>query len=105
MTDYQQFVENAKSELQKLGEELDELDQKVKAQCQNASTWYGEQMKKLRSDWRDTSVKIEQVATEARAEAESSYEAAKTDADRHYQALKAAVKTYREEVERNVSQS
>ena len=101
MSNHSHFIDEAKAQLDKLGVELDELEDKVKTQYENASSWYGEQMVNLRNEWQETSAKIHKFTTEAQAEAQTSYEAAKSEVERNYDALASAVKTYREQIERD----
>ncbi len=105
MSNHVQTVEKVKAQLDRLGSELDELDHKLKTECRNASAWYGEQMGKLRTEWRDAQSKIERLSAEGQAEAQSAYQTAADDAERHWKALKAAVQTYRQQVETNVAAS
>ena len=100
MSDHRHFIGEAKAQLDKLGVELDELEDKVKIQYENASSWYGEQMATLRNEWQETNAKIQKFTTDAQAEAQTSYEAAKSEVERNYDALARAVKTYREQIER-----
>jgi len=100
MSTHRHFIEEAKSQLDKLGAELDELEDKVNTQHEHASAWYGEQMTKLRTEWQETGAKIQKLTADVQAEAQTSYEAAKNELERNYEALANAVKTYREQIER-----
>ncbi len=99
MSDHQTFIEQAKSQLDKLNNDLNELDRKAQTAAQSASDWSTEQMTKLRNDWQEASAKVEKLASDANAEAKSSYDEAKTEAERHWKALHAAVQTYRAQTE------
>lgn len=103
MSNHEHFIAKAKDQIDKLGEELFELDQKVKTECRNANAWYGEQMDKLRSEWRDAQSKIERLAAVGQNEAQATYDNAVNEAERHWKALQAAVQTYRQQVEKGVA--
>ena len=103
MSNHDQIIAKAKDQLDKLGNELDELDHKVKSECQSANAWFGEQMIKLRSEWRDAQTNIERLQAEGRSQAETAYETAADEADRHWKALQAAVQTYRQQIEQSAA--
>lgn len=99
MSSNDSFVAQAKKNLDSLGAELDHLEGQIRTEHANASAWYKEQMARLRGEWRDAHSKIETMARDSNAKAEASYNAAKDDVERHWSALQAAVRTYRQHVE------
>lgn len=96
MTDHRQIIEEAKQQLDKLSGEFDELEAKVKAGRQGAGAVYEQQLAKLRQQWKDADTRLDQLAADGKAEAGT----IKTEAEQHWKALKAAVQTYRNQIER-----
>ncbi len=99
MSQHQKFIDHAKVQLDKLGEELSDLDGKIKTASSKADAWSTEQMHKLRADWHECQAQIERMS----AESQESFDQAKADAERHWKALEAAVKTYREQLQNHAA--
>ena len=95
MSNHKHFVEHAKAQLDKLGEELSELDQKMKFAGDEIDAWSTEKMHQLRAEWHECQAYVERMS----AQGETSFEQAKADTERHWKALEAAVKTYREQIQ------
>ncbi|MFY0610888.1 MAG: hypothetical protein JXQ99_05135 [Hyphomicrobiaceae bacterium] len=94
MSTQTQFIEHTKVELNKLGEELSELDRKMASASNKVAVWSTEQMHQLRANWHECQAHVERLS----AQSETSFEQAKVETERHWQALEAAVKTYREKL-------
>ena len=101
MSKYENFVQNSKQQLDRLGEELNELEAKVKEAGQQADDWSRNQIAKLKSDWSEAKTKIDHVAQQHHDEIEASWAQVKSDVEHHWSALQAAVSTYRKHVEDN----
>ena len=101
MSNYENFVQSSKEQLDRLGEELNELEAKVKNAGQQADDWSRNQIAKLKSDWSLAKTKIDRVAQQHHEEVEASWAQVKTDVENHWTALQAAVATYRKHVENN----
>ena len=101
MSNHQQFIDDSKKHLDRLSGELDHLDQQLKTAGSKVDTWYGEQMQTLRDQWNEANSHVEKLTAETQSQAEAFVDQAKEDADRHWKALQAAVKTYRTLVDRN----
>ncbi len=90
-----QYIERAKAELDKLGEELSELDRKMALASDKVAVWSTEQKHRLRADWHVCQAQVERLS----AESEISFEQIKAETERHWKALEASVKTYREQLQ------
>ncbi|MEQ8825210.1 MAG: hypothetical protein RIC14_12635 [Filomicrobium sp.] len=99
MTDHTDYVAKAKQQIEKLGNELDELEQRAKAESRKASEWYTQQMTKLRGEWQEASSRLEELSNSAHAEAKTTYQHVRADTERHWKALEAAVKAYRDRID------
>lgn len=99
MSHHKNYIEDVKVQLDRLGEELFELDAKLKSAGKNADAWSKEQMHELRADWHACQAHFERMNTQGKA----SFESAKVDAERHWKALEEAVKTYRQKLQRNAA--
>lgn len=95
MSDHKHFIEHAKAQLDKLGEELSELDQKMRMAGNKVDAWSTEKMHQLRADWHECQAHLERMSAQSKA----SLDLAKTETERHWKALEAAVKTYREQLQ------
>jgi len=98
-----QFIENAKANLDKLGDELTDLETKVSDAGQQADEWSATQVNKLKKDWEEAKTEMKTIATRIESEGEASVEDAKAKAERHWDALQAAVKAYRGHLEKSVA--
>ncbi len=99
MSSHQHIIDDAKAQLEKLGDELNELDQKMKSAGAKAEAWSTEQMHRLRADWHECQAYVERLS----AQSDASFEQAKSETERHWKALEAAVRTYREQVQNNAA--
>ena len=98
-TETSKFVEKAKACIDSIGLELGELEQKAKAAGDRADDWSAKQVEKLKEDWSQAKEDMENIADRARAEGEEAVQEAKDKAERHYEALQAAVKAYRDHLD------
>lgn len=95
MSHHKNFIEHAKAQLDKLGEELGELDRQIKSAGERSDAWSTEHMHQLRADWHECQAHVERMS----AQSEASLDNAKAETERHWKALEAAVKTYREQLQ------
>ncbi len=105
MSDHKQFIEDAQKQLDTLGADLDNLDGQLKSAGSKADAWCTSQMQQLRSQLADAKAHVDKVAMDAQSQATVVIDQAKEDTERHWKALQAAVKTYREVVDRTVPKS
>lgn len=98
-----QFIENAKAHLDQLGDELTDLETKVGEAGQRADEWSTKQVNKLKKDWEEAKTEMKTIATRIEYEGEASVEEAKEKAERHWDALQAAVKAYRGHLEKSAA--
>lgn len=98
-TETSKFVEKAKVYIDDIGAELSELEQKVKDAGDRADDWSAAQVEKLKEDWSQAKEDMDNIADRAKAEGEDAVREAKEKAERHYEALQAAVKAYRAHLE------
>ncbi|MGI9386142.1 MAG: hypothetical protein ACR2OX_01805 [Methyloligellaceae bacterium] len=103
MSDYETFVAKTRAQLDSMGDELNELEAKVKSAGREADDWSRDQLAKLKADWSKAKSNVDRVAQEHREEIEASWAQVKSDAENHWNALQAAVSTYRMHVEKNIS--
>ncbi|WP_134643172.1 hypothetical protein [Pseudaestuariivita atlantica] len=99
MTETTKFVEKAKACIDELGDELSELERKAKAAGDRADAWSAAQVEKLKEDWHQAKDEMDDLADRAKTEGEDAVREAKEKADRHYEALQAAVKAYRDHLD------
>ncbi|MGI9409031.1 MAG: hypothetical protein ACR2OV_03080 [Hyphomicrobiaceae bacterium] len=99
MSNHQHIIDDAKAQLEKLGDELNELDQKMKAAGNKVEAWSTKQMHQMRADWHECHAYVERLS----AQSETSFEQAKSETERHWKALEAAVKTYREQIQNHAA--
>lgn len=100
MTETSKFVEKAKAYIDGIGAELDELEQKTKDAVDHADEWSAAQVEKLKEDLNQAKDDMEDIADRAKTEGEDAVREAKEKAERHYEALQAAVKAYRDHLEK-----
>lgn len=103
MTNTSQFIENAKAHLEKLGTELSDLENKVVHAGEEVDEWSSNHMTKLKNDWEQAKSEMHALADRIDSEGEASVEDAKAKAQHHWDALKAAVQTYRSHVEKTTA--
>lgn len=99
MTKTSEFIDNAKNHLDQLGQELSDLEGKVTETGKNADEWSTNQVNKLKQDWQQAKNNMDELANRIETESEASVAEAKEKAQRHWDALKAAVQTYRGHVD------
>lgn len=104
MTKTPDFLETAKSHLEALGSELSALENKISEAGQKADAWSGEQAAKLKQDWENARAEMASIAERIDAEGEEAVGDARQKAERHWDALQAAVRTYRDHVEKSVAE-
>lgn len=98
MTKSSEFVEKAKAGLDQIDAELSALEAKVKASGKAAEDWTADQAGKLRADWKKARTEMKEIADRIETEGDAAMDDAKAHAERHWAALKAAVKAYRDHV-------
>ena len=103
MTTEQSFIEQAKSHLDRVGEELSEVEKKLAAASENADVWTTNQAEKLKNDWIRAREEMDSIANRIETEGEDAVNEAKAKAERHWEALKVAVKTYRDHLDKALS--
>lgn len=103
MSKTSEFVETAKHDLDKLGAELSEFETKVAAASSKADDWSKSQVAKLKTDLEQAKEHVSSLATRVQAESEEAVCEAKARAERHWQALHAAVKAYREHLNKTIA--
>lgn len=91
MNNTHRFVENANFYLGKLGSELTELEHRVAIADGRADDWSVRQVAKLKRDWEAARAEAETIAERYRTDEESSVIEAQKSAERHWEALQAAV--------------
>lgn len=99
MSEYEKFVQRSKEQLDRIGKELTELESKVKDAGQHADEWSRTQIAMLKADWTEAKTKVDRVAKQHHEEIEASWSQVKSDMENHWNALQAAVTTYRSHVE------
>ena len=103
MTNTFKFVEEAKASLDVLDDELNELEGKVKAASEHADEWSTKQVHKLKKDLHQARTEMDGIAERIESEGEASVKQAKEQAERHWEALQAAVKAYRGHLNKTVA--
>ena len=103
MNDKHEFVQEAHRQLERIEHELNEIEGRIKNAGGNVDRWTDEQFSKLKSDWHTARHEIEAISDKYRTAADASWEELKSDAEHHWQALKAAVQTYRNHVDERVA--
>lgn len=103
MTKTPDFLETAKSHLDALGSELMELENKISEVGEKADQWSGAQAAKLKQDWQNARAEMASIAERIDTEGEKAVGDARQRAERHWDALQAAVRTYRDHVEKSLT--
>ncbi|SPH18269.1 hypothetical protein DEA8626_01801 [Defluviimonas aquaemixtae] len=98
MTKSYEFVAEARAGLDQIDAELSALETKVKASGKAADDWTCDQAGKLRADWQKARTEMRKIADRIETEGDEAARDAKAQAERHWAALKAAVKAYRDHV-------
>ena len=99
MSHSKDFIDQVKTQLNKLHEELSDIDRKIKSAGDKVEDWSTEQMHKLRADWHECQAHVERLS----AQSQSSFNEAKAETERHWKALEAAVATYRDRIEKRAA--
>lgn len=97
------FVEKAKAHLEELGSELSDLEARVSDAGQKADAWTSDQADKLKKDWETARDEMTSIAERIETEGEEAVSDAKEKAERHWDALQAAVKAYRDHLDTSVT--
>lgn len=100
MTETSKFVEKAKACIDEIGAEISDLERKVDAAGGRAEDWSAAQVEKLKKDWTQAKADMDDIAARAESEGDEAVRDAQASAERHYEALRAAVKAYRAHLER-----
>ena len=103
MSEYETFVAQTKAQLDRMGAELNALEDRVRKAGHKADKWSHDQLAKLKADWSESKDRIDAIAKQHHDEIEASWAQVKSDAENHWNALQAAVSTYRAHVEKNIS--
>ena len=103
MTTTPSFIEQAKMHLDRVGDELSEVEKKLAATSENADKWTANQAEKLKNDWIRAREEMDSIAKRIEAEGEDAVNDAKARAERQWEALKVAVKTYRDQIDQALS--
>lgn len=93
-----EFLGQAKDDLHRIDNELQALESKVKAAGDEKDQWAANQVRKLRTDMQLVQTEMNAIAHRIEVGGEAGVEKSKINAERHWMALKAAVKAYREHV-------
>lgn len=102
MTTFADFIQKAKDDYARVEAELKEAEQKIKDAGERADTWTKDQAAKLKADLTETKDKVMTLADRIDREGEEAVSEAYDQAKRHWDALHAAVATYREHVAKSV---
>ena len=94
----EEFVERAKCNLDQIDEELGALEARVKRCGEHANAWVTSQAQKLRADVETARAEVSAIASRVEGDVAVQLEDSKANAQRHWEALQAAVKAYREHV-------
>lgn len=98
------FVDYAKSHLDKLGDELSDLDTKLRDLGHKADSWSSDQAAKLKEDWEKARTEMAAIAERIETEGEDAVGDARRNAERHWAALQAAVSAYRAHLEQTTTE-
>ena len=99
MSNTQSFIESAKAQLDKLGQGIEAFEAKANSAMDGADSWVADKAEKLRRDWSDAKTHVETMVDQERDLAKDGWDKAKTDAQRQWNALQEAIKTYRAHVD------
>lgn len=102
MTTFSEFIQKAKNDFARVDAELKEAEQKIKDAGERADTWTKDQAAKLKADLTEAKDKVTSLAERIDREGEEAVTEAHDQAKRHWDALQAAVATYREHVAKSV---
>ena len=102
MTSFSDFIQKAKDDYNSVEAELKATEQKIKDAGEAADTWTKDQAAKLKADLNDAKQKVTDLAERIDREGEEAVTEAHDQAKRHWDALHAAVATYREHVAKTV---
>ena len=102
MTTFSEFIQKAKDDFARVDAELKEAEQKIKDAGERADTWTKDQAAKLKADLTAAKDKVTNLAERIDREGEEAVTEAHDQAKRHWDALHAAVATYREHVAKSV---
>ncbi|WP_152435201.1 hypothetical protein [Erythrobacter sp. THAF29] len=93
-----EFVERARSNLDQIDDELSALEARVKRCGEHADAWVARQAQKLRADVEAARAEVSAIASRVEGDVAMQFEDSKANAERHWEALQAAVIAYREHV-------
>ena len=93
------FIEKAKAHLEQLGSELSDLEARVSDAGQKADEWTSSQADKLKKDWETARDEMTSIAERIETEGDDAVSDAREKAERHWDALQAAVKAYRDHLD------
>lgn len=93
-----EFLGQATNDLHRIDNELKALESRVKASGEEEDQWAANQVRKLRADMQVVRTEMNAIAHCVEVDGEASVLKSKVDAERHWVALKAAVKAYRDHV-------
>lgn len=102
MTIFSDFIQKAKDDYHRVEAELKETEQKIKNAGDAADNWTKAQAAKLKADLDDAKQKVTDLAERIDREGEEAVTEAHDEAKRHWDALHAAVATYRDHVAKKV---
>lgn len=102
MTSFSDFIQQAKDDYHRVEAELKATEQKIRDAGEAADKWTTDQAAKLRADLADAKQKVTNLAERLDREGEEAVADAHDQAKRHWDALHAAVATYREHVAKSV---
>ena len=102
MTMFADFVQKAKDDYSRIESELKDSEEKIKEAGEAADTWTRDQAAKLKVDLAEAKGKITDLAERIEREGEEAVTEAHDQAKRHWDALHAAVATYREQVAKSM---
>ncbi len=95
MTDTNDYVAQAKRQLDRLDASLNALEQKAQAVCANTDAWFDNEMSELRQDWHEARRKVARLAADGQARLDAHAEETKAELHKHWKALEDAADAYR----------
>ena len=102
MTSFSDFIQKAKDDYARVEAELKAAEQKIAVAGEAADNWTKDQAAKLKSDLADAKQRVTDLAERIDREGEEAVTEAHDQAKRHWDALHAAVATYRDHISRTV---
>lgn len=99
MSENRKFIDDAQAHIKAFGHELDSLEAKLKDAGESADAWSSQQAAKLRQDWEKAKSEVGSIVERIETDSDDALNDARQQAQNHWDALKAAVKTYRDHVE------